>query len=169
MTPQAYKYDVNEGLMNNKRTKARCIKWSMRWERGQKSLLDGARLKQNRQEMGEIWWKEHMVWLSFIFTGRIKCARRQTVNTSRISLERAFRWSYIEGNPQKWLRYDQIFTHLVPRPYPGFQSCSHYSPTILMQVISKTKHPKCLNDAAELYQGQGVDLCISTGMSAIAG
>ena len=54
MTPQAYKYDVNEGLMNNKRTKTRRIKRSMRRERGPKSLLDGARLKQNRREMGEI-------------------------------------------------------------------------------------------------------------------
>jgi hypothetical protein len=54
MTPQAYKYNVNEGLMNNKRTKARCIKRPMGRERGLKSLLDGARLKQNHQDMGEI-------------------------------------------------------------------------------------------------------------------
>ena len=43
-----------ERLMNNKRTKARRIKRSMRQERGPKSLPDGARLKQNRREMGEI-------------------------------------------------------------------------------------------------------------------
>ena len=41
-------------LINNRRTKARRIKRLMQRERGPKSLLDGARLKQNRQEMGEI-------------------------------------------------------------------------------------------------------------------
>jgi len=43
-----------EILMNNKRTKARRIKLSTQRERGPKALLDGARLKQNCQEMGEI-------------------------------------------------------------------------------------------------------------------
>ena len=116
-----------ERLMNNRRTKARRIKQSMRRERGPKSLPDGARLKQNRREMGEIWWKEHMVWLSFIFTGRIKCARCQTVNTSRISLERAFRWSYIEGNPSR-NDWDMIKPLLTLCPDPTLAS-SHAATT----------------------------------------
>ena len=45
---------IMKRLMNNKRTKARCIKRSMRQKRGPKSLPDGARLKQNRREMGEV-------------------------------------------------------------------------------------------------------------------
>jgi len=43
-----------ERLMNNKRTEARRIKRSWRRERGPKALLNGARLKQNRREMGGV-------------------------------------------------------------------------------------------------------------------